>query len=128
MRAYRLLICLNVNPTKNAEIIVPIFTAPNMFVYHNPHITSDIITIKASKPIFIVENLQFVTIATDSTHPSPGRGAIFAGMYTNIPKAVKSMLMARNRTHINMDESNGMNDTKYNARFVKYPNSTQLIS
>jgi hypothetical protein len=44
-------------------------------------------------------------------------------MYTNIPKAVKSMLMARNRTHINMDESNGMNDTRYNARFVKYPNS-----
>ena len=64
----------------NAEMIVPILTAPNMFVYHSPHIINDIITIEASKPIFIVENLQLVTIATDSTQPSPGRGAIFAGM------------------------------------------------
>lgn len=64
----------------NAEMTVPILTAANMFVYHRPHIIRDIITIEASKPIFIVENLQLVTIATDSTHPSPGRGAIFAGM------------------------------------------------
>jgi hypothetical protein len=69
-----------VKPTRNAETIVPIFTAPKMFVYHNPHIISDIITIVASNPILIVENLQPVTIATDSTQPSPGSGAMFAGM------------------------------------------------
>lgn len=80
MRAYKLLICLKVNPTMNADMIVPMYTAPNMFEYHNPHIIRDTITIDASKPILMVENLQPVTIAIDSTHPSPGRGAIFAGM------------------------------------------------
>lgn len=89
---------------------------------------SDIITIVASNPILIVENLQLVTIATDSTHPSPGRGAIFAGMYTNIPKAVKNMLIKRNATIIRTDPSNGMNDTRYNATSVKYPKRTQLIN
>lgn len=112
-------ICLNVNPTINEEIIVPMFTAAKMFVYHNSHIISEVITIEASNPIFIVENLQFVTIATASTHPSPGRGAIFVGMYRNIPNAVSSMLIAKNKILIIIDPSNGIDETRYNARSVK---------
>ena len=60
----------------------------------------------------IVENLHPVTIAIDSTHPSPGRGAILAGIYTKIPNAVKKILIIRNNVHIHGDESNGMKDTK----------------
>ena len=72
-------ICLNVNPTKKADIIVPIYTAPNMFVYHNQHISNANVTMSASNPIFTDENLHPVTIAIASTHPSPGSGAIFDG-------------------------------------------------
>jgi hypothetical protein len=31
-------------PTKNADMTVPIYTAPKMFVYHRAHITSEIMT------------------------------------------------------------------------------------
>ena len=75
-----LVICLNVNPTRNAERIVPTLTAPKMSVYQKAHMIRDIMTIEASKPILTVENLQSVTMAIASTHPSPGRGAMFAGM------------------------------------------------
>ena len=71
---YQSEICLSVNPTMNADIIVPIPTAPNMFEYHKAHITKAIATIEASNPILIVENLHPVTMAMASTHPSPGRG------------------------------------------------------
>ena len=74
---------------------MPTLTAAKMFVYHSPHITKEIITIDASKPILIVENLHPVTIAIDSTHPSPERGAMFAGIYTNIPNAIKKILKTR---------------------------------
>ena len=39
-----------------------------------------------------------VTMAIASTHPSPGSGAILAGIYTNIPKAIKKMLNAKYNT------------------------------
>lgn len=112
----------------NAEIMVPMFTAPKIFVYHNPHIISEIITIVASNPILIVENLQFVIIATDSTHPSPGSGAMFAGMYMNIPSAVKKILIIKKIIIIGIDPLNGMNETMYSARSVKYPNSMQFMN
>ena len=99
-----------------------------MFVYHNPHIIKDIVTIVASNTILTVENLQFVTIAIASTHPSPGSGAILVGIYTNIPNASKTILSAKNKTSIRTDPSNGMDDTKYSAKSVKYPNKTQLIN
>ena len=63
-----------------AEMIVPMFTAPKGVVDHRAHITSAIATIVASKAILIVENLQPVTMAIASTQPSPGSGAILAGM------------------------------------------------
>ena len=39
--------------------------------------------------------ISIFLIAIASTHPSPGRGAISAGIYTNIPKAIKKILIAR---------------------------------
>ena len=107
---------------------VPMFTAPNMLVYPKPHITKEVTTIVASNPILIVENLQSVTIAIDSTQPSPGSGAILAGIYMNIPKAVRKILTIKNNAHIKTDPSKGINPTRYNAKSVKYPKSTQLIS
>ena len=71
---------LNVNPTMKANIAVSMLTAAKTFVYHKLHITKAMMTIVASKPILIVENLQPVTMAISSTHPSPGRGAMSAGM------------------------------------------------
>ena len=63
-----------------AEITVPMLTAAKTLVYHMAHITKAVITIEASNPIFTVENLHPVTIAIASTHPSPGRGAMSAGI------------------------------------------------
>lgn len=60
----------------------------------------DIITIVVSKAILIEENLQPVTIAIDSTHPSPGNGAMFDGIYMDIPRAIKRMLKKINMTFI----------------------------
>ena len=45
-----------------------------------------------------------------------------------MPNAVKTMLIIKNRTLIKIDPSNGANDTRYSARSVKYPKSTQFIS
>ena len=103
-------------------------TAPKMSVYHSPHMIKETDTIKASNPILTVENLQPDTAVTASTHPSPGRGAISAGMYMNIPKAIISMLDAKNSMHDRRDPLNGINDTIYSARSVKYPKRTQFIS
>lgn len=85
-------------------------------------------TIIASNAILIDENLQFVTIAIASTHPSPGRGAIFAGIYMNIPKAVKNMLKNKNKICIINESPNGNSETRYRDNVVKYPNKIQLIN
>lgn len=58
----------------------------------------DMITMDVSKAILIEENLQPVTIAIDSTHPSPGSGAMFDGIYMDIPRAIKIMLKKINMT------------------------------
>ena len=67
----------------------------------------------------IVENLQPVTMAIASTHPSPGSGAMFAGRYINIPKAIRKMLINKNNTENKIVLSNGTNETKYKAKSVK---------
>ena len=95
-----------------AEITVPMFTAPKGVAYHSQHIRSAIATIVASKPILMVENLQPVTMATASTHPSPGSGAIFAGMYTNIHNAIMKMLIIKNSADVKIEGSYGMNETR----------------
>ena len=101
---YRFEICLNVNQTMNAETIIPMYTTPKTFVYHNPHITRDI-TIVTSNPIFIYYCNWF--------NPS------FTWKRCNVCREVYEYSESYEeyaycqKDYHNTDPSNGMNDTIY---------------
>ena len=103
----------------NAEMIVPMLTAPKGLAYHSQHIIIAVKTIDASKRILTVENLQPVTMAIASTHPSPGSGAILAGMYTNMPKAIRKILTIKNTAIIRTEPSKGICETTAKANVLK---------
>lgn len=86
--------CLTTKPVHAAEITVPILTLPKTSPKNIQHKITVIITIDESIHILTDENFLSAAIAIASIRPSPGRGAIFAGIIIKIPTAIKIMLNA----------------------------------
>lgn len=110
-----------------AARIVPIFTLPKISDVKSPQMIKDNTTIDVSKHTLTLENRLLYAKDMASTTPSPGRGAMFAGIYIKIPTAIKNILTISS-VKLTSKGRPGIGDKIHSERSVKYPNATVLIN
>ena len=105
-----------------AARIVPIFTLPKISDVKSPQMIKDNTTIDVSKHTLTLENRLLYAKDMASTTPSPGRGAMFAGIYIKIPTAIKNILTISS-VKLTSKGRPGIGDKIHSERSVKYPNT-----